>query len=531
MPTIQEFQNKAADCRESLRQLFELRRKAAKENVPKQNFDIEAGKKLYEETVENIGDILVFLHKEYGDRFSNCPLFSALQTPQHLKEFKLNFHKLFIDRISCLEVENPELQFNRYNLKGNTYGADLCYAESFAVAFYTMLVEVAEKMGFGARFDDEYRLPDDDLIEMFELFNLIATNHYAEEKQRCFGTFATYEKAQKRKEIQDKYGDNHLLYSFENCLSMLTMNENFCHDRAITSYYKDYLEQIDEADSDKAAVIYRFIDNISGAAHLCLDGNSRSAIILGWMLSILHNHDFTIACYANFADDSIIEAGKVWTKNFFRAPIIPAMSPEEKDLYKKAIKQNSVKTDVESICFSFLNHSFFASSKIDVFFEIPIDLTRVLFCGVSAQISSAFVVGSDFHQYQQAQEIELEGLMKVVEEHHQELISEPDITQKYAKLALYFMLDLEKSFKTKGVRLAAVNAIEHLCRAYPQEVFQGTNMEEDYRRISEIYNEIKEGRNPFDASEDEEKKIPAPRLGIDVVLAVAGNSDLEQQGK
>lgn len=501
MPAFEDFLGDMHLYQERLHELFKHRRAAAKKGELKEVFRIQEGQDFYQEVVQKIGGLLFFLKENYGDKFSNCPLFEVLDSEVKLREFEQNFYKLFIDRDNCRDGEKAALQFNRYSFEGNSRGADLCYAESFAVAFYTMLVVVANKL----KDDADYKLLNEEVIEMFNLFNFTLTNCDPDsdlESMRFFGAQVTYEEVLKRQIMQDCFGENRLFYHFPNCYFQASMEKDFDHERAIVFYYHKYREEISDPDSDKGAALFKFVDDVSSAAHLCPDGNTRSAIILGWMLSLLHNHEFVVGAYQNFADDQLIIEGKKWTQEFFSNPTIPVMSKRELEIYSAVRAQNSAKKDAASVCFNFVTHTFGLSFGEPVFFQIPIDLEHDLLVGTSYEVDKAVVIAQRGRHFIDAEGIELKGFMKLVAENLAEINAEPDVEKSYAKLAMRYMLQIEESFEEGFLRGNALNTIEHFRRAYPLKVFQGSEMEKDYRRVAAFCDEIEEGKDPSSVKRD-----------------------------
>ena len=472
----------------NLDDLFKRRMELVREhNIPR--YQEDGGLVFYQIVVDEICKILVFIKENFPDKIDRCELFKSIDDLQYQGEFKKYFFNFFIDRSASLPQNgDPEMCFNSSSLEHNSRGADLCYAEGFATTFYSMLCAVLVRFN-KENFSD---LDGEEVVSFFSKFNRMTTCSNHEIKiGRLSGARGNYEEIVKRKALQESFGSSKIYYNFSTSLYYNSMDEEFDHKSAIISYYKKYLEERAKAGSDAQLLTFELADLISSSAHLCADGNTRAAILLGWMLAILHNENFPIGIYQNFADEEIAKEAKSWTKNFLSNPATPRLSAESKAFYKQKKEQNLFSTKPRDIALGFLedvSSSLALQQEEIVFLSTPLVLNDLVCIGKSLQLEKDFVVSnlSELHPYEDFTIVDFTNLLSVIEEHNEELAKEDNSLKRNAKIALYFLRSLEEPKKISSEKLGAINLIRE---AYNNSDFVDEELGLEYEGLLEAYSQ------------------------------------------
>ncbi len=278
--------------KDSLKALFISRLNLIKKGE-EVNFISDGGVALYGDVLEEICKTISEIKQKFPEKVNKCALFASVENELWREEFKKNFYKIFIDRLYCKsDGDVPHLQFNKTSLEGNSQGADLCYAEGFALGFLEMLSEVQKQFEKA----DAANIAEKDFLNLLINFNKIVTgseDNIVANVGRSFGAVATYQDIARRKAAQNKYGGNQIYYDFTSCEFVTELDENFDHPASCSLNYKEYLNALKFGTNGEDAV-FKMTVLIPSCAHLCVDGNARSANLFGWMAAILHNTNYPI---------------------------------------------------------------------------------------------------------------------------------------------------------------------------------------------------------------------------------------------
>lgn len=394
LPQIERLETLKMSLRDLFKRRFEATKHEAETPVAQ-----EEGELLYQQILQEISNMMLAIKKEFPHRVSKSFLFDFVEDEEWRKSFEKNFSKLFIDRLDCRDGVQDDFKFNQSTLASNASGANLCYAEGFALGFLTMLHQVAQRFA-----ENDFReIESQNLVELFSIFNeiLIGNDGLKDDKGRYFSAKATYETIVQRKEDFDEYGKNLVFYFFPNCEFTTLLYEDFQHALIMKEKYQEYLLQRQQEQSDKVALTSKLLVDLASGAHLHSDGNTRAAILCGWMLSLLHNEPFAVATFQDFIDQNLCDEAKTWIREFSKNPEHPAISDAQHELFMNAVWQNYTASEVDKVVGTFMSETLHQQNGGKLFFEIPFDITQAMRLGKSDVLLDAFVITNHEHDFKE----------------------------------------------------------------------------------------------------------------------------------
>lgn len=441
--------NIAPDLEARLKSLYSLRYVRAKLQAEEGVLGVEE-EALYGDIVARICQKISEIKTKFPHRVSNCHLFSYIQKDGKFDEewaqkFLQNFYKLFIDRQFCENgIEKPHLQFNKSKITDlHSKGADLCYAECYAMGFLTMLCEVEKQFEKDAIEKKPTEILPQHFMEMLIEFNKIVTgsqNNLAHSWIR-FGATATYPHIKRQKAAQDKFGSNNTLYNFLDSSFVTLLYENYRHKESAIEHYEKYLKAT-ASSSDKTIEAFELAALIPTVAHFCADGNARSANLLGWMMAILHDCDFPITVDPYFVEESLIAEGKSWVREFMRDPQEIASIPTRAfRQHEKLMQDNTLSLEVDDMLAVFLCDLFSKSFEdAEAFFEIPFDFIGDFKAGTSAKFKDRIIISQrQERDFEASEEFNFSEIHRVVTQNHSDIIKAESLDERNQKIAFYFL--------------------------------------------------------------------------------------------
>lgn len=322
---------KLKDYISRLTQIHHMRKIKGSGEYEKIDYVADGGKQLYDEVVEEIAKKLI----------SISPLFKD-KDERWCKAFKENFYKLFIDRLHLGEEKKSDVEpcyiFNerQINLEKdiNKNAADSSYAEGFAVAFFFMLncLEEVQEMDL------------EKFLKLFHDFNALTTvsnakGSNANKSQEKGGLIGT-RLINSHKEVVSRFkqmavvpNQSNIFYCFQDGRALVKFPPEFNHQQCLAKYWKSFLEDLENPQSNKQQSIYDFADLCASYIHLHLDGNGRAAVLMGWFLSLQNNILFPVGAYPHFTDVPAFEEAVRFSDAFMKDPKIDPFPAEVEKLY------------------------------------------------------------------------------------------------------------------------------------------------------------------------------------------------------
>lgn len=241
----------------------------------------------YLDTCNSIVQMMLQIKTDFSDLVLRCNLFSNVESELWQVNFKKNFHKIFIDRTALTSSSNYR-QYNQVKHK-----ADYFYAQSFANSFGFMLakayIEFAlEKEGKKTDITPEY------ILSAFKSFGqcLLSGINSEGKKEITTGLAAIdYASIVNKVLAASEYGI--FFYSLKPAEGILSniFDKDFKHEDAFLSYAKKYLKNseglVDDIDIQKE--VADFCLEADSFTHVFFDANGRSAVLMGFFLSIINN--------------------------------------------------------------------------------------------------------------------------------------------------------------------------------------------------------------------------------------------------
>ncbi len=244
------------------------------------------------------------------------------------EKFKRNFYKFFVDRDICQDHGDDIKNYSCFSNGGldeerDVKNANICYGESFAVAFLVMLeyveLQIDEKKGLESQF----------ILELFLKFNSIITCYYGGENiTKEYITSVnhqdSYEGALARLREQEKFGDVGIAFDCLGLFNKTFFAQGFNHQGLFLHYLNPYFTN---AKSDKDSferAVFDLCHNLNFHVHVAPDANGRSAILLAWFLSLSRDIalDFPIPLFWHRLYKGDLEEARDWSVKFLQEPNI-----------------------------------------------------------------------------------------------------------------------------------------------------------------------------------------------------------------
>ena len=399
---------------------------------------------LYFKTVDAIIKKLEDLSKE--DNFKDSALFKKCTDSQWQAKFKGNFYKKFIDRNKCTDDNGPEKSHTQFNegIFENEGEGNLCYAESFAVAFLSILNLISK----GQKLDST-----DQLINLLKDLNkiIICRESNSENYTGASGSFLPGGFADLT--IDDKFGPVEVTFTPVNAQKEIFFGENFQHEKLITKYFEDFLSVIKtlEGQMDKISIeISKLVNLIEFHTHLFNDGNGRAASLLGDYLSISLTGNMLPQTFSSCVNDASIIEGRKWINDFINNPEIPSTGNDfTAVMNKKGAEDFALKNPVSRFLYDILKlQEDIRDADYLLFDENNFDINKELYLTEHEHADDGFLLSNICHHDKYDQPFNLKILNDALKDKDLDLLSNKTIPERndyIAEAYFQYMLDNDLS--------------------------------------------------------------------------------------
>jgi hypothetical protein len=357
---------------------------AFKSSIIQQDLTEQKGRDLYDRALSKIILLLKKISKKRG--FNDHPLCKKCENPTWQKEFKENFYKLFIDRERCEDLGNVTANYRQFNQidarDGKIYDSNLCYGESFAIAFHEMLAKVNRQApnvsSLAAR--DRKMESAEGIYDLFKEFNRIATCDLSDvqfTKIPGFFSGSMAENAHKTKELWENYGAADSLFEPGFSATTNVFEASFDRQGLTKKYCEIFLEELKGEVSTNRA-IFNLAENLEFNTHLASDANGRAAIFLRDYLMLTQSPSALFPTnFDGWCDDESLERAFSWTSSFFDDPKVAPYSARDLEHSAAILKQRRELFADQNISqyffYSLLTGSADESFFKEVFFDTAFD--------------------------------------------------------------------------------------------------------------------------------------------------------------
>jgi hypothetical protein len=458
------------------------------------------GDEIYQRAVEQICELMLEIKIKFPHRVSNIPFFDKVEDPVWREIFARNFHKISIDRQSYTAYDAVEgyKHYNRFKEEG--FG-NLCYGEGFACAFLSMLEMVYDRFSAEIELEKPSRISNGEIIEMMTKFcqiSLVESDERKDEEWEVCGSDASYPEVLRRWQIQKKHGTMTAMYDLENTAVRNIFSHDFNHQTCIAEFYEIYQrELLSGKDFDQETA--KFVEVLSSATHLFADGNGRSAILLGWFLSMMNNSTYPILLNP-YCSDGILQEAREWTAQFARDPEIHPASDGKMILLSKERDRARSEIVEREVMMCFMD-SLFTNERLEkgvkgFYFRVPFKLETDLALVEDLELSDGDYLVVPCHLLESARiRCDEENILvrfspalvvEAVNSMPEELLSEKDLQIRNARIAI--AVARKAMAKDDAITEEDCTALEYLIRSYfLSDVLKSINHSKEFEKFAHWY--------------------------------------------
>ena len=505
----------------NLRKLYSKRIKLEKDDI----FSYEEDDDIYSKAMSMVCKKLEQLFKDEKIDYSEL-----ITGEEWQKYFTDNFYKKFIDRDSCKteDVNNsPHLQFNEGVLENEDQG-NLCYAESFAVAFLVMLSDVSEVE----------KINGDYLFDLFNKFHKIVT---------CNDLDAEIDKASIRAsggylcdddiiiiDNVEQFGVRRSLYNPGTAYMENFFGKEFKHEELMRKFLADFATQLPELSKKEPEIILKeickLLKSIEYQTHLFEDGNGRAASLLGDYLAIKMTGSFLPRLISSHVTTESIKEGMEWNDNFMKKSTEIKSFDGGENLSIKRIESYASENPINRFIYDLLRER--NDDPEELLFDLKqFDLSKDLYLTKYSSTYGGMVISND---YKQGSEVfKFDKIVTVLENNGYEgVLSKTDLDDRMIEIATLYMQYIKDNKETIDLQQEDFNVlgriVDLLERFCNEEKNQ--NLIELLAYINDVYDVEMNPDEEYNGDISEEyysSSEPSPPSNTPVDTTITGSGSIE----